>query len=180
MRWRGIRRYLWAAGGAGGAHLPVGRGAKMKCLTATADLEEELPPPPRHEESNPDLWWLMCHQRGPANRSFTVVVAQVGLLSRLPVLVTELVRLPCELHEQLGRLAARRRQPGAPRFGCAGFEHLGCSRCQGVCGQQAVSPRVHVFVTRHLLVGGSLLQGTWPAGAVRLARLVVDPPARGH
>ena len=45
VRRRGIRRYAWAAGGAGGAHLPVARGAQMKCLTATAALEEALPPP---------------------------------------------------------------------------------------------------------------------------------------
>ena len=34
----------------------------------------------RHGESNPDPWWLMCHQEGPASSSWTVVVAQTGLL----------------------------------------------------------------------------------------------------
>ena len=33
-----------------------------------------------HGESNPDPWWLMCHQEGPASSSWTVVVAQTGLL----------------------------------------------------------------------------------------------------
>ena len=28
-----------------------------------------VPSPPRYEESNPDPWWLLCRQRGPANES---------------------------------------------------------------------------------------------------------------
>ena len=71
-RWDALAGHngLWVGGwGAGSAHLPVGRAAGMKSLTATAALEEAVPPPSRHGESNPDPWWLICCQGGPTNGS---------------------------------------------------------------------------------------------------------------
>ena len=54
VRGQAIRSSGWAAGAAGSADLHADRARMLKCLTAAAALKEEVPPPPRHGESNPD------------------------------------------------------------------------------------------------------------------------------
>ena len=37
-------------------------------LDGDAALEEAVPPPSRHGESNPDPWWLNCRQGGASRQ----------------------------------------------------------------------------------------------------------------